>query len=115
MKALLTIVETNTFLARAARIMSDGERVGIVDTIAARPDAGVVIMGSKGLRKLRVGLSGRGKRGGGRIIYWYHSPGYPAVLLWVFAKNEADDLSPSQLRRLIVETDQLIFDFGGKK
>ena len=61
--------------------------------IAARPDAGVVIQGTGGLRKLRIGLQGRGKRGGGRVIYWFHSIGYPAVLLWVFVKNEASDLT----------------------
>jgi len=53
------------------------------------------------LRKLRIPLQGRGKRGGGRVIYWYYNEGYPAVLMWVFAKNEADDLSPSQKKQLI--------------
>lgn len=100
---------------RASRIMSDAEREHIVATVAARPDAGVVISGSKGLRKLRIALTGRGKRGGGRIIYWYHSPGFPAVLLWVFAKNETDDLTTAQLKRLVGEADNLIEDFGGGK
>lgn len=95
--------------------MSEAERVGIVDTVASRPDAGAIIQGSKGLRKLRIGLAGRGKRGGGRIIYWYHSPGFPAVLLWVFAKNEADDLTALQRKRLVNEADRLVEDFGGKR
>jgi hypothetical protein len=80
-----------------------------------RPDAGVILAGSKGLRKMRIALTGRGKSGGGRIIYWYHSPGYPAVLLWVFAKNEADNLSAAQRKRLVGEADWLIEDFGGKR
>jgi hypothetical protein len=95
--------------------MSDSERAQVVDMVAATPDAGVIITGSKGLRKLRIGLAGRGKRGGGRIIYWYHSPGFPAVLLWVFAKNEADDLTAVQLKRFVGEADKLIEDFGGKR
>lgn len=111
----MTVVETSVFLAKAARIMSDAERVNIVETVAARPDAGVIIPGSKGLRKMRIGLAGRGKRGGGRIIYWYHSLCYPAVLLWVFAKNEADDLTAVQMKRLVGEADGLIEDFGGRK
>ena len=115
MTNLLTVVETSVFIAKASRIMSDSERARIVDIVAERPDAGVIITGSKGLRKLRVPLAGRGKSGGGRIIYWYHSPGYPAVLLWVFAKNEADNLTAAQLKRLVDEADGLIDDFGGRR
>lgn len=115
MSDLTTVVETSVFLARASRIMSDAERAHIVDTVAARPDSGVIIKGSKGLRKMRIALAGRGKSGGGRIIYWYHSYGFPAVLLWVFAKNEADDLTAVQLKRLVAEADWLIEDFGGKR
>jgi hypothetical protein len=115
MSDLTTVAETSAFIAKASRIMSDSERAQIVDTVAAQPDAGVIITGSKGLRKLRIGLAGRGKRGGGRIIYWYHSQGFPAVLLWVVAKNEADDLTATQLKRLIGEADELIKDFGEKR
>lgn len=115
MTELTTVVETNVYLARVSRIMSDAERVQIIDTVAGRPDAGVVIPGSKGLRKMRIGLQGRGKRGGGRRVYWYHSPGYPAVPLWAFAKNEADDLTSAQLKRLVGEAEWLIDDFGGKR
>jgi hypothetical protein len=115
MTELTTVAETSVFIAKASRIMSDAERAHIVDTVAARPDAGVIITGSKGLRKMRIALAGRGKRGGGRIIYWYHSPGFPAVLLWVFAKNEADDLIAAQLKRLVGEADMLVDDFGGKR
>jgi hypothetical protein len=115
MSQLTTVAETSVFISKASRIMSDAERVQIIDSVAARPDAGVIIAGSKGLRKMRIALAGRGKRGGGRIIYWYHSRGFPAVLLWVFAKNEADDLTASQLKRLVSEADKLIDDFGGTK
>ena len=115
MSELITVVETAVYLTKAARIMADDERARIVDAVAARPDAGVILAGSKGLRKMRIALAGRGKSGGGRIIYWYHSPGYPAVLLWVFAKNEADNLSAAQLKRLVGEAEWLITDFGGTR
>ena len=115
MNDLIAVVETGAYLARASRIMSDIERARIVDLVAERPDAGVILTGSKGLRKMRVPLAGRGKSGGGRIIYWFHSSGYPAVLLWVFAKNEADNLTAAQLKRLVGEADWLIEDFGGKR
>jgi hypothetical protein len=115
MSGLTVVAETSVFIAKASRIMSDIERARIVDAVAASPDAGVLIPGSKGLRKMRIALAGRGKRGGGRIIYWYRSPRFPAVLLWVFAKNEADDLTAGQLKRLVDEADRLVEDFGGRR
>ena len=115
MSSLTAVVETGAYLVRASRIMSDAERAHVVDVVAAQPDAGVILGGSKGLRKLRIPLAGRGKSGGGRIIYWYHSPGFPAVLLWVFTKNEAANLTAAQLKRLVGEADWLVEDFGGKR
>lgn len=94
--------------------MSEEERWAIVDLIAANPDGGVVVPGTNGLRKLRTALKGRGKRGGGRVIYWYHSKGYPAVLLFVFAKNEAEDLSAGRRKFLARIAAGLIEDFGSR-
>lgn len=99
MTTLLSIIESRSYLADAERLMSATEREMVVDAIAAAPEAGVVIKGTSGLRKTRIPLMGRGKRGGGRVVYWYHSQGYPAVLLTVFAKNEADDLTAEQRKR----------------
>jgi hypothetical protein len=93
------VVESNPYLAKAAKMLSEAERAAIVGFVAADPLGGAVIKGTGGLRKMRVALAGRGKRGGGRVIYWYHSPGYPAVLIWIFAKNEADDITDRQRKQ----------------
>jgi hypothetical protein len=69
-------------------------------TLAADPTAGALIPGGGGLRKLRIGLSGRGKRGGARVIYYYFNEDEPVFLLDVYAKNEADDLSAGELADL---------------
>jgi hypothetical protein len=53
--------------------MDDEERAALVEYVATRPAEGVVIPGSGGVRKLRWGLEGRGKRGGARIIYFFHN------------------------------------------
>ena len=50
---------------------------------------------------MRIPLQGRGKRGGGRVVYWFHSTDYPAVLLLVFAKNKAADLTAEDRKRLV--------------
>lgn len=113
MTARVAVAETPAYLAKAERIMDEAERWAVVDTVSLDPLGGVLIPGSGGLRKMRVALHGRGKRGGGRVIYWFHSPGFPAVLLWAFAKNEAADLSPAQKAQVKRIAERLIDDFGG--
>ena len=115
MTRLLSVVETPAYLGKAVRLMSETERAVVVDMIAAAPNIGVLIRGTGGLRKMRIPLEGRGKRGGGRVIYWFHSESYPAVLLWVFAKNEAADLTSGQRRRLMAITNGLLNDFRRRK
>jgi hypothetical protein len=73
--------------------MGDSERALLVDYLAYNPTDGDLIAGTGGVRKLRWGLEGRGKRGGARVIYFYHSAGMPLFALTAFAKSERDDLS----------------------
>ena len=115
MTTRITVVETSLYLSRAERMMSEAERDHVVDVISENPEAGVVIKGTGGLRKMRIALQGRGKRGGGRIVYWFHSPDYPTVLMLAFAKNEADDLSSEQKKRLIAAIEGLYEDFGVRR
>jgi hypothetical protein len=97
---LISVVETASYLSKAEKIMSRFEMDSVVDTISINPTAGDIIKGTGGLRKMRIPLGGRGKRGGGRVIYWFHNEGYPAVLMWAFAKNEAADLTSAQSKTL---------------
>jgi hypothetical protein len=89
---LITVAETPLYASQASKLLTEREKIDVINLISQNPKAGDVIPGSGGLRKLRIALEGRGKRGGGRVIYWFHSAGYPAVLLWVLAKNAASDL-----------------------
>ncbi len=91
--ALLTVVETASYLADAKRLLDEEDRVAIVDTLAVDPEQGDLIRDGRGIRKARFGLRGRGKRGGVRVIYFYHSPRMPVFLLALFAKNERADLT----------------------
>ena len=61
--------------------------------VADAPEAGAVIAGTGGLRKLRVAFSGRGKRGGARVIYYYWREGESAYLFTAYAKNDQSDLN----------------------
>ena len=65
-----------------------------------RPKQGALIRGSGGLRKIRWGGSGRGKRGGIRVIYYWDDGKESFYMLLAYAKNDQEDLTPSQLRFL---------------
>lgn len=71
-----------------------------MDWIAANPEAGDVIPGSGGCRKVRWSRSGMGKRGGSRVIYYLRLANGEVVLLIVYAKAKFDDLSASFLAKL---------------
>jgi hypothetical protein len=113
MVAIVTVVETVTFVARAKGGMTDEERHRAIDMIAADPECGVLIPGGGGLRKVRFGIGGRGKRGGVRIVYYYQGLSVPVFLLTVFAKNERDDLSRRELNQLAGAAKQLARTYGG--
>ena len=66
--------------------------------IARAPGAGDVIPDTGGVRKLRWGRTGSGKRGGVRIIYFYHNADNPLYLLMIYAKARREDLTPEEKR-----------------
>ena len=94
--APVCVVETSEFLAKTRRIMDEEERAEMIDFLAFNPNAGVLIPGTGGVRKLRWGVSDQGKRGGARLIYYYHSPEMPLFALTAYTKNRRADLSQAE-------------------
>src|ERR1039458_5336987 len=78
--------------------MDDAERAELVLYLAYNPTVGDVIPGSGGVRKLRWGLEGRGKRGGARVIYFFHDTEMPLYLFSAYAKNEREYLEQSEVK-----------------
>jgi mRNA-degrading endonuclease RelE of RelBE toxin-antitoxin system len=103
----MVIVETSIFTRRVLQLLADEEYRKLQAALVNRPLAGAIIRGSGGLRKVRWAGSGRGKRGGVRIIYYWAAERAQLLMLFIFAQNERDDLSPDQLKilRTIVEDD----------
>jgi len=96
----MVLIETPIFTRRIQTILSGEEYRLLQSQLVQKPDAGKVIPGSGGLRKLRWSAGGHGKRGGIRVIYyWFVSPEVVLMLL-AYPKNEQDDLTPNQLKQL---------------
>ena len=97
---LITVAEVPEYIRRAAKLLSQSERDELVEYVAANPKAGDLIQGAGGVRKLRWARSGRGKSGGARVIYYFHSEALPLYLLTVFGKGEKADLSQAERNEL---------------
>lgn len=73
-------------------------RTDLITTLAMNPLAGDEIPGTGGVRKLRFGAGGRGKRGGFRVIYYVLTDALPLVAITIYGKNEQADLTPDERR-----------------
>jgi len=93
---MITVVEPKSFVDRAQNLLSNTQRMATIDFIAMNPEAGNIMKGTGGVRKIRIPLQGQGKRGGARVVYYYHNEGTPVFLLYLFAKNERDNLSKAE-------------------
>jgi hypothetical protein len=98
MKAVF--VESSIFEKYYSKYLNDEEYLRFQLELLANPYQGDIIQGTGGIRKIRVGIKGKGKRGGGRVIYYYLDKKYRFYLLTIYAKNEMEDLSEDQKRQL---------------
>ena len=96
----MRFVETPVFSKEVRDQLTDEEYRALQLALVFRPEQGAVIPGSGGLRKLRWGPGGRGKRGGLRVIYYWAAEEEIFYMLFVYPKNVQEDLTPTQLRML---------------
>ena len=104
----MVFVELAPFISFRCDQWSDDELRALQNFLLASPDAGDVIRGGAGLRKLRWSVQGRGKRGGARVIYYRYVPGDQIYLVCANTKAVLEDLTREQvtvLAQLIEEID----------
>ena len=106
----MVFVELPIFVRCAAALFSDEDLAELQNTLLENPAAGDLIPGGRGLRKLRIPLPGRGKRGGARVIYYFWVGKEQCYLVYAYAKSEASDLTREQLRRLAAAMDAEVRD-----
>lgn len=96
----MIFVELTPFYEFRRANWSDDELRALQSVLLERPDAGPLIPGARGLRKLRWTLAGRGKRGGARVIYYWLGAEERVYLVFAYAKNEQENLTHDQTRQL---------------
>lgn len=100
---VFTVIETPTFTRLWPDYWTEDERGEFVAWLAAHPEAGDVVRGSGGCRKVRWSRPGKGKRGGVRVIHYNRLPDGVIYLLLIYAKGVRDSI-PSNVLKQIRET-----------
>ena len=77
----VSVIELAVYQRRADELLTADEQDAVIDLIAYDPTCGDLIAGTGGLRKVRVGRGGSGKRGGARVIYYFYNVDFPLVLM----------------------------------
>ena len=93
----MIIIETSIFSRLIQDMMSDDDYRLLQETLITRPDAGAIIKGSGGLRKVRWKLEGKGKSGGIRVIYYWVTADDQIRMLYAYKKSNQTDLTPDQV------------------
>ena len=95
----MIFLETKVFTTRIEEAMNDDEYARLQCHLSQHPDAGAMIPGCGGVRKIRWTASGRGKRGGSRLIYYWDF-GDRMLMLYVYKKNERENMTEEQKKAI---------------
>ena len=106
------LVPIGTFEQRARSLLGDFGFDAMLEFLARRPEAGQIIRGTGGLRKVRIARPGQGKRSGARVIYYYHGAQKPILLLLIYTKADQDNLTDAQKTQLRRHVEVIIKEFG---
>jgi hypothetical protein len=102
---MISFVETRLFTRLVQEYLSDDEYSALQQALLQDPGAGAVVPGSGGVRKLRWGVAGRGKRGGLRVIYFLRTRQGQIWMLTIYPKNVAESIPANVLRQIKEEID----------
>lgn len=96
----MIIKETHIFTKIIQELMPDDLYQEFQETLIKNPEAGDIIKGAGGLRKIRWNLLGKGKRGGMRVIYYWFNSDDEILMIYAYPKNKQENLTNEQLKLL---------------
>jgi mRNA-degrading endonuclease RelE of RelBE toxin-antitoxin system len=97
----MVIIETPIFTKQIQDVMEDNDYAALQESLSINPASGDLIKGTGGLRKIRWAASGKGKRGGARIIYYWLTDDDQIFMLFAYPKNQQIDLTEAQKKILM--------------
>jgi hypothetical protein len=110
----VTLVELAEYIRDADRLLDVESQDDLKDFLSRNPQAGQIMQGTGGVRKLRWARRGRGKSGRVRVIYYFYNETMPLFLLNMFAKNEKANLSKAERNKMAKLVSILVKTYGAK-
>jgi hypothetical protein len=104
---MITFIETSLFTSLVSEYLTEEEYREMQNYLLVRPDAGALIRGGGGIRKLHWARTGMGKSGGVRTLYYWAKSQEEIYLLTMYSKNEQENIDPATLKRIAKELEGL--------
>jgi len=101
----MIFTESASFARKVYEILTEESLIELENQLIASPEAGELIPGSKGLRKIRVASGGKGKRGGSRVIYYWYVIPEKIQFCRIYEKSSQTNISKAELDRILTELD----------
>lgn len=112
---MITVVEMGEFIRFSKEYLSDEEKNDLIDYLASNPSAGSLIQETGGLRKLRWARKNQGKSGSYRVVYFFYNEDIPLFLIYGFAKNVMENISPAAKKQYAKLLKDLVKHYKGAK
>jgi hypothetical protein len=103
----MEFIEATAFTKHIYDYLSEDEYLGLQSFLLQYPEAGKIVRGSGGVRKVRWALPGRGKSGGVRVIYYFKRRDDEIWLLTIYSKSEAENIPAHVLRQIAKEIENV--------
>ena len=103
----MEFIETSTFTKYLYDYLSEDEYLGLQSFLLQYPESGKIVRGSGGVRKIRWAISGKGKSGGVRVIYYFKKQNDEIWLLTIYSKNEVTNIPTHILQKIKKEIENV--------